>query len=131
MATPYVVELDIPEWRATYPQYPDVPDAQLLGLWDVACDLVGNSPSSRIPYNPPRTSARKAVLYATLCHLAYLATRGDVVGNLTSATEGSVNAGLAYLQKANSRWWDQSPCGATAWMLLARYRSGGLYVRGC
>ena len=130
MAADHVVELNIPEWRAIYPQYPDVSDAQLQGLWVVACDLIGNSPTSRIPYDPPRTEKRKTILYATLCHLAYLTVRGDLVGNVTNAAQGSVNAGLAYMQKANSRWWDQSPCGATAWMLLTPYRSGGCYVSG-
>jgi len=125
-----VVELHIPEWRGTYPQYPDVSDEQLQGLWDVACALIGNKPSSRIPYDPPRTSIRKVILYATLCHLAYLATRGDVVGNVSNAAQGSVNVALTYMQKHNSRWWDQSLCGATAWMLLTPYRSGGLYVSG-
>lgn len=127
----HTVELDMAEWREIYPQYPDVSDTQLAYLWAIACDLVGNAPSSRIPYDPPRTEKRKIILYAALCHLAYLHTRGDLVGNMTSATEGSVNAGFAYQMKTNSRWWDQSRCGAMAWQLLAPYRVGGLYVRGC
>lgn len=126
----HVVELNIAEWRGIYPQYPDVSDAQLQGLWAVACDLIGNAPTSRIPYDPPAIIKRKTILYAALCHLAYLSTRGDLVGNVASAAEGTVNAGLAYMQRGNSRWWDQSQCGATVWMLLTPYRSGGCYVPG-
>jgi len=129
-AADHIVELDLTEWREIYPQYPKVSDVQLQGLWDVACALIGNTPSSRIPYDPPRTERRKIILYATLCHLAYLATRGDVVGNVSNAAQGSVNVGLTFMQKQNSRWWEQSQCGATAWMLLAPHRSGGLYVSG-
>ena len=130
MATDHIVILKMDEWRKLYPQYPGVGDIQLDFLWEIACALVGNTASSRIPYDPPRSQRRKIILYATLCHLAYLQTRGDLVGNLTSATEGSVNAGFSYQVKDNSRWWDQSQCGAMAWQLLGPFRRGGMYVRG-
>jgi hypothetical protein len=130
MAADHIVIFDIAEWRELYPQYEGVSDIQLGFLWEIACSLIGNTPASRIPYDPPRSSRRKIILYGTLCHLAYLQQRGDIVGNVTSATQGSVNAGFAYQVKDNSRWWEQSQCGAMVWQLLAPSRRGGLYVRG-
>ena len=122
------VSLDIAEWRSMFPQYADegiTPDSLLTAQWPVAEHLVGNSDRSRTPED-----TRALALYYTLCHLITLQSRGDVVGNVTSAAQGSVNAGLAFMQRANSRWWEQTPCGLTAWELLRPWRTGGCYVRG-
>lgn len=121
------VVLDIAAWRELFPEYGAdlVPDARLTALWPVACRLVGNGDGSRIP-----PESRELILYYTLCHLVTLSLRGDVVGNVTSAGQGSVNTGLALVQRANSRWWDQTPCGLTAWELLRPWRTGGLYICG-
>ena len=122
------VSLNIAEWRAMFPQFGDealTPDSLLTAQWPVAELLVGNTDRSRIPED-----TRAMALYYVLCHLVTLQARGDVVGNVTSAAQGSVNAGLALMQRANSRWWEQTPCGLTAWELLRPWRAGGYYVRG-
>lgn len=125
------VELDKAQWREMYPDLADLSDVRLDGLWAVACQIVGNGPRARVPYDPERgVLTRKWILYALTCHLAALAQRGDMVGNVTNAAQGSVNAGLALMQQGNSRWYEQTQCGLTAWQLLAPYRSGGLYVPG-
>lgn len=129
-----VVILDIPAWRALYPQFADpaaLSDERLTALWAVAGQIVGNTPRGRIPYEPEQgVETRAVIMAALLCHLATLALRGDLVGNVTNAAEGTVNAGLALMQRANSRWWEQTQCGLLAWQLLAPFRGGGLYVPG-
>ena len=126
-----VVELDVGLFRELYPAYAAATDAQIGAWWDIACDLVGNAPGSRIPYDPPSVTTRKGVLYATLCHLAELNTRGNGgVGRISSAAEGSVNAQMSYDDKSGAAWWVQTQCGALVWQLLKPYRSGVLYFRG-
>ena len=100
-----VVELDIAYFRAAYPQFADadaVPDAMLERLWSEAGILVDNTAASSIPARDPSGNPRKAILYALLCHLATLETRGE-----------------------------QTQCGATAWELLRGWAIGPLYFPGC
>ena len=126
-----VVEFDPALFREMYPRFAGLPDAALRGHFETAALLVGNTPASRVPYDPPGRSDRKTVLYLLVCHLAALETRGDMVGAVTGAAQGSVNATLSVVQRAKPAWWDQTQCGATAWELLKPYRTGGLYVPGC
>lgn len=111
-----VVTLDIAYFRAAYPQFSDagaLPDAVIERLWGEAEILVDNSAASPIPAREPSGNPRAAILYALLCHLAALATRGDVVGRVGGATQGSVNMSLAYGSvRNNPQWWQQTQCGA-------------------
>lgn len=127
-----VVELDTALFRELYPKYADASDQLVEAWWTVACQLIGNTESSRIPYNPPSVTVRKSILYAALCHVAELMTRGNsAVGRVSSASEGSVSTSFDYpaLSK-NGAWWAQTQCGALVWQMLLPYRSGGLYFRG-
>lgn len=97
-----VVELDIAYFRAAYPQFADadaVPDAM---LWSACGARPGSLWTTRRPppFRPatPSGNPRKAILYALLCHLATLETRGDAVGRVGGATQGSVNMSLAWGQ---------------------------------
>ena len=128
-----VVPLDIATFRAAFPAFADpneTPDAAIESAWAVAGLLVGNRPGGRIPYAPPEVVTRAVIMDLALCHLLTLRQRGGLVGILTSATQGSVSAGSAFAQAKSSRWWDQTPCGATAWELMLPYRSGGWWIRG-
>ena len=127
-----VVELDIAYFRAAYPAFADAetaPDAMLERLWSEAEILVDNTAASSIPARDPSGNPRAAILYALLCHLATLETRGDVVGR---AAQGSVNMSLAWgTARQNPQWWQQTQCGATAWELLRGWAIGPLYFPGC
>ena len=93
-----VVELDIAYFRAAYPAFADAetaPDAMLERLWSEAEILVDNTAASSIPARDPSGNPRAAILYALLCHLATLETRGDVVGRVGGAAQGSVNMSVA------------------------------------
>ena len=81
-----VLTFDIAAFRAAFPQFADVTDAQLEYYWDVACLISGlNTDGSPIS----NLTSRQTILFLLVCHLATLAQMGDVMtGQLTSATEG-------------------------------------------
>lgn len=115
-----------------YPAYAALSDEQISLFFAQACMIVRNRESSPVPYDPPKNSDREIILYLLMCHLAELTTRGaGSVGRVASAAEGSVNASMAMGSRNNSRWFEQTQCGATAWQLLLSYRTGGRYVSGC
>lgn len=130
MAQPLVV-LDIATFRAEFPQFADAtayPDAVIAARWKLASRFVDNAAPSRLPVD-----VLEDVLPLLTCHLLTLDTRNGLVGALTSATQGSVNAGYTYTPRMNAQWWTQTQCGATAWELLLPYRAGGHWIsgRGC
>ncbi|MDR2075638.1 MAG: DUF4054 domain-containing protein [Desulfovibrio sp.] len=127
-----VVVFDPEEFRTMKPQFADFTDAQLGGAFDLACELVDNGERSPVPYDPPEVRTRKALLYALVCHFCELDKRGGMVGIMTGAAEGSVNVTFTPppVTDANSAWYMQTQCGATAWMLLRRYALGGRLYNG-
>lgn len=128
-----VVTLDVALFRELYPQFSAVSDAKLGQWFDMACLLVGNSPRSAVPYDPPDVTTRQTLLMVVMCHLGSLEARGDMVGRATQASEGSVS--MQFSSGLDSRhgpaWWQQTQCGVTAWQLLAPYRTGGKWFGGC
>jgi hypothetical protein len=129
------VVFDPVEFRNLKPQFAQMTDAQLEGAFELACEVVGNSEKSLVPYNPPAVKSRKLLLYALVCHFCELEKRGGgIVGTMTSATEGSVSASFSpppLTNDANAGWYMQTQCGATAWMLMRRYTLGGRLYNGC
>ncbi|MDR0339546.1 MAG: DUF4054 domain-containing protein [Desulfovibrio sp.] len=124
------VVFDPEEFREINPQFADIPDRQLYFAFDVACVVVDNSGRSKVPYNPPKVTTRRTILYLLVCHLCELKLRGNVVGNVVSATEGSVSASFAAPTSPNAGWYNQTQCGATAWKLLSGYAVGGRLYTG-
>lgn len=128
-----VVEFIPADFRAAYPQFDALTDAQLNQAFDVACLILDNTDSSPVPYCPDEgINHRKTLLYMLVCHISTLAMRGDgAVGNLTSATEGSVTATFAAPVIADAEWFTQTPCGLAYWQATARYRMGGRWYAAC
>lgn len=127
-----VVAFDPNEFRAANPQFVEYMDEQLQFAFDVACLVVDNSGRSKVPYSPPKVTARKTILYLLVCHLCELNIRGGgTVGTMTSASEGSVSASFAAPTNPNAQWFNQTQCGATAWQLLMPYLLGGRLYNGC
>ena len=118
------------EFKDVYPQFADFTDAQLQFAFDVACLVLDNSERSRVPYDPPGKTARKTIFSMLVCHLCGLKKRGDIVGAVTSAAEGSVNVGFAAPANPDAQWFNQTQCGATAWQILSGYLPGGKLYRG-
>lgn len=130
-----VVEWDEVEFLDLYPQFNGkLTSVQLDMLWELATTLVDNTTDSYVPYDPDNAVlTRKMALYALMCHLATMSfwADGGQAGPLASASEGSVSASFQMPQIGNSvtaQWYNQTPCGRTAWMLLRKYSLGGLIV---
>lgn len=119
-----VVVFDVEKFRAWYPEFEAMTDAQLDGFFARACLLLDNTPRSIVR----NTDEREVLLYMLVCHLATLAQRGTggAVGSVASATEGSVSASFAPVSSTQgSQWFNQTSCGAAFWQAAKRYLYGG------
>ena len=121
------VVFNVQEFRAIYPQFSDLTDAQLTAFFNDACLYLSNDDSSPVQ----NLTLRKSMLYKIVCHLATLSQRGGgATGAVTSASEGSVSASFSPLQSSdeNASWWNQTACGSAFWQLWRRFARGGIYV---
>ena len=130
-----VVEWNEADFLALYPQFAGkLTPKQLSALWGMACTLVDNTADSPLPYAPDNgVYVRKIALYAIMCHLATMSLWGGSgqSGPVTSASEGSVSASFQIPTLpgggGTAQWYNQTPCGRTAWMFLRRLSLGGRY----
>lgn len=116
---------DVEKFRAVYPQFAEVPDAQLEFIWDNALMISGIEGDTRIP-----EGQKENLLFMLVCHLATLATRGTA-GAVTGATQGSVSVTYTTpTYTGDAAWFNLTPCGAAYWQAIKRYRLGGLWFKG-
>ncbi|HII3565158.1 TPA: DUF4054 domain-containing protein [Citrobacter freundii] len=126
-----IVVLDIPKFRAMFPEYSNVPDVQLPFLFDQSTDYLNNSEYSLVE----DAIKRERLLYLLMAHLAYL-RYGDangnggsgMVGRLSSASEGSVSVSSDAGQiEFRYMWYTQSPYGMDYWQATKVYRMANYY----
>ena len=130
-----VVVWDQADFLTYYPQFSEnITAEQFTALWEMANTLVNNTTSSPIPYDPDNgVYIRKIVLYAVVCHLATMSLWGasGQSGPVASASEGSVSVSFQIPTLpgggVTAQWYNQTPCGRTAWMFLRRLSLGGRY----
>ena len=117
---------DVEAFRAVYPQFAELPDAQLEFMAQNALIISGLETIDGF------TDAEKQNLwYMLVCHLATLAQRGTA-GAMSSATEGSVSVSYSTPQYGKeSDWYMTTPCGAAYWQIIKGHRYGGLWFDGC
>lgn len=129
-----VVVFDPQEFREIYPKFTAdvVSDAQLQNAFEIACTLVKNTATAKIPYNPDNGEfKRKILLYLLVCHLCTLALWPvGVAGPMTSASQGSTSAGFGLPSVFDNFYFQQTPCGATFWQMMLPYLVGGKYYAG-
>ncbi|HAT3815142.1 DUF4054 domain-containing protein [Salmonella enterica subsp. enterica serovar Goldcoast] len=126
-----IVVLDIPKFRAMFPEYSNVPDVQLPFLFDQSTDYLNNSEYSLVE----DAIKRERLLYLLMAHLAYMRF-GDVngnggtgmVGRLASASEGSVSVSSdAGPIEFRYMWYTQSQHGMDFWQATKVYRMANYY----
>ncbi|HHE5697833.1 TPA: DUF4054 domain-containing protein [Citrobacter amalonaticus] len=126
-----IVVLDIPKFRAMFPELSNVTDAQLPYLFDQSNDYLNNSECSLVE----DAVKRERLLYLLMAHLAYM-RYGDangnggtgLVGRLSSATEGSVSVSSEAGQvEFRYMWYTQSPYGMDYWQATKVYRMANYY----
>ncbi|CAI9399182.1 DUF4054 domain-containing protein [Lelliottia sp. T2.26D-8] len=129
-----IVVLDISKFRAMFPEFSNVTDAQLPFLFDQATDYLNNTDFSLVV----DVIKRERLLYLLMAHLAYV-RYGDVKGNggtgmvgrLSSASEGSVSVSSEAGQiEFRYMWYTQSQYGMEYWQATKVYRMANYYP-GC
>ena len=91
--------------------------------------MIDNTEESCIPLDE-----REYLMWLLVAHQAQLQERindgsASLVGNITSATEGSVSIGVnaPTSSSAMGQWLMQTPYGQEYWVLTAKYRNA-LYI---
>ena len=117
---------DVEKFRAVYPQFASLSDAQLEFMWQNALIISGVEGDTRVP-----EGQKENLLFMLVCHLATLATRGTA-GAMTSAKQGEVQVTYASLpaRSDDADWFNLTPCGSAYWQAIKRYRLGGLWFPG-
>lgn len=129
-----IVVLDIPKFRAMFPEFSNVTDETLPFLFDQATDYLNNSDFSLVD----DVIKRERLLYLLMAHLAYV-RYGDangnggtgMVGRISSASEGSVSVSSDAGQvEFRYMWYTQSQYGMEFWQATKVYRMANYYP-GC
>lgn len=117
---------NVEKFRTIYPQFAEVPDAQLEFMWQNALIISGVEGDTRVP-----EGQKENLLFMLVCHLATLATRGTA-GAMTSAKQGEVQVTYASVppRSDDADWFNLTPCGSAYWQAIKRYRLGGLWFKG-
>lgn len=111
------------EFKRLYPTV-KATDEQLEDYFAMAETFLDNTKCSLVK----DLKSRKRMLYLLVAHIATItgsAEKGNnIVGRISSATEGTVSVSLDYGAMGNNeRWYLQTPWGAMYWQLTKRYRS--------
>lgn len=116
---------DVEKFRAVYPQFASLSDAQLEFMWQNALIISGIEEDTRIP-----GGQKENLLFMLVCHLATLASRGTT-GAMTGATQGSVSVTYATpAYTGDAAWYNLTPCGAAYWQIIKKCHLGGLWFPG-
>ena len=117
---PEAVAFDANEFKGSFPEF-SVSDSVLLTNCFVRAEgFLANSAASPVS----DLVKRKTLLYLATAHIAALASRGSsVVGQVTTASQGSVSTAFSALQPGKADWWNQTQYGAEFWAATAIYRS--------
>lgn len=121
-----VVVFDPAAFKAAYPAFVSVPDAQLQNYFDLATLYLSNTDCSIVQ----DVNKRQTLLWLLTAHIAFLSgalnpvpgTPG-LVGRVSSATEGSVSVSTEYPMNPNSAWFLQTQWGAAFWQATLSLRS--------
>ena len=122
------------DFRAAYPAFALNPsDPTLQTYFDLAGEVWWRNDGT----SPVRTvTLQTKLMYMLTAHVTFLFSgpdglnTSDIVGRVSSTTEGSVTVASEYASTNNSQWFDQSPYGAAFWQATAAFRSGGRFIPG-
>lgn len=124
-----VVVFDPTAFKTRYPEFTNVPDAQLGLCFDEAGLYLSNANNS-----PVQNLTRRAMLLNMLtAHVAWLAGKlsadgqAKPVGRISNASEGSVSAAFEYGLPGTKEWFVQTQYGASFWQATTALR-GFRYV---
>jgi hypothetical protein len=127
-----VVVFDVARFKARYPEFATIPEPTLDEYFIEATIYLDNTDAS-----PVSDIDRRAVLLNMLvAHIAQINSGANgqgasgLVGQITSATEGSVSVSVANVAATGtSAWFQQTKYGAAYWQATAPYRTFRYVVR--
>lgn len=114
-------------WAALFPEFSNVSDEQYAMFFDLAtqyCRNDGGGPVSSVTIQTRLMSLMTAHITALLAGPASADGASQLVGRISSATEGSVTVAAEMPDaNANSAWFLQTKYGALWWQATAAYRT--------
>lgn len=118
-----VVEFNVNKFRSLYPTLKSTDDQ--LNWYFVESTMLLNNTSKSCVKN---LTEREVLLFLLVAHFSILQQRiegdNEVVGRISSASQGSVSVSLDNGQTTLSdKWYQQTPYGSKYWALTAKYRS--------
>jgi hypothetical protein len=123
---PTTVVFEYQSWAFLFPELAtSVSPGQAAGYFARAELIVGNSSRSRIQDIPTRTM----ILYLATAHIATMNATvngqapSQLVGRISSATEGSVSVSTEMNAPGSAGWWATSRYGYEAYSAMAPYRT--------
>jgi hypothetical protein len=126
------VSFDFTSFSAAYPEFVYLGSAQINEYWNMATVLHANDGTGPVPTATIQTT----LLNALTAHIAYMFSglegqgASPLVGQVTTATQGSVNVGVQALYPPGSAaWYTQTKYGALYYAMCAAFRVA-LYVPG-
>lgn len=136
-----IVCFDPKEFKLAYPDFSDVSDARLMGLFYLAeSTLLDNTDNSPVM----NTQLRSMLFELLVAHLLLLFGISDTQGagqqpnnrppgRIASATQGTITTAFDYdipKGSAMAAWYQQTKYGAMYWMATAPYRSARYIASG-
>ena len=119
-----MVIFDPTEFKEIYPQFQNISNKACEFAFNEATFYLENNKNSIVK----SVEKRKLLLYLLTCHVLTLKTRGDIVGKIASATEGSVSVSYANTSpSANAEWYSQTQCGLSFYQAIKPYLLGRYY----
>lgn len=114
-------------WSARFPELvASTPEEKATALFVEASYIaIGNDEDGRPPSLVTDPVRRLILLNLIVAHTAFLSNRAaqgegsgaGMVGNITSAGEGSVNVSLGNYPVGSDKWWQQSQYGSLFWTM--------------
>lgn len=123
-----VVVFDPAEFKEVYPHFVNTADAVCRFAFAEAELYLNNTDASPVK----NEEKRKLLLYMLTCHILTLKERGgDVVGQLSSASEGSVSVSYSVPSAPGAEWFSQTQCGLAFWQAIKPYTLRPRYYGRC
>jgi hypothetical protein len=114
-----VVVFDIASFRERYPQFNTVAEPMVKLCFTEATMFCNNTDTSFVT----DVLMREIILEKITAHIL----QAQLVGRVSSATEGSVSVSAQMPSSMSAAWFMQTTYGASAWALMSPYRRG-IYI---
>ena len=114
-----IVVFDADKFKAVFPVFATYANTALTLAFNRACLYLNNSEASIVQ----NLDDRELLLFLAMAHILTLDGRGGTVGQIVSASEGSVSSSFSAAQGNFKSWWWQTSYGADFWQATTKYRS--------